>query len=86
MYQTTNSTKAEEMKNYIFNNYTNSDYANYLRDPDFFIKKKERDALAEDSYTRVLERYNKRLYGPVLAQAEKVINEEKDNIFRSKSS
>lgn len=84
MYQNTNSTKAEEMKNYIFNNYTNSDYANYLRDPDFFIKKKERDALAEDSYTRVLERYNKRLYGPVLAQAEKVINEEKDNIFRSK--
>ena len=84
MYQTTNLTRAEEMKNYIFNNYTNSDYANYLRDPDFFIKKKERDALAEDSYTRVLERYNKRLYGPVLAQAEKVINEEKDNIFRSK--
>ncbi len=84
MYQTTNSTKAEEMKNYIFNNYTNSDYANYLRDPDYFIKKKERDALAEESYTRVLERYNKRLYGPVIAQADKVINEEKDNIFRSK--
>ena len=84
MYMTTNSTKAEEMKNYIFNNYTNSDYANYLRDPDFFIKKKERDALAEESYTRVLERYNKGLYGPVLAQADKVIDEEKDNIFRSK--
>ena len=84
MYLTTNSGKAEEMKNYIFNNYTNSDYANYLRDPDFFIKKKERDALAEESYTRVLERYNKKLYGPVIAQADKVINEEKDNIFRSK--
>lgn len=84
MYVTTNSAKAEEMKNYIFNNYANSDYANYLRDPDYFIKKKERDALAEESYTRVLERYNKRLYGPVIAQADKVIAEEKDNIFRSK--
>ncbi|MDG1333589.1 MAG: hypothetical protein P8P74_14730 [Crocinitomicaceae bacterium] len=84
MYKNTNPTKAEEMKSYILNNYTNSDYANYLRDPDFFIKKKERDALAEESYTRVLERYNKKLYGPVLAQADKVINEEPDNIFRSK--
>ena len=84
MYRNTNPTKAEEMKTYIFNNYTNSDYANYLRDPDFFIKKKERDALAEESYTRVLERYNKKLYGPVLAQAEKVINDEPENIFRAK--
>lgn len=84
MYITTNSAKAEEMKTYIFNNYTNSDYANYLRDPDYFLKKKERDALAEESYTRVLERYNKGLYGPVLAQAEIVIADEKDNVFRSK--
>lgn len=84
MYQNTDAVKAEEMKNYIFNNYTNSDYANYLRDPDYFIKKKERDALAEESYIRVMDRYNKGLYGPVIAQADKVIDEEKDNIFRSK--
>lgn len=84
MYINTNSGKAAEMKAYIFNNYTNSDYANYLRDPDYFIKKKEREALAEESYTRVLERYNKRIYGPVIAQADKVINEEPDNAFRSK--
>ncbi len=84
MYDGTNPSKAEEMKNYIFNNYTNSDYANYLRDPDYFIKKKERDALAEESYIRVLERYNKGLYSPVIAKADQVINEEPDNIFRSK--
>ena len=84
MYLNTDPTKAEEMKNYIFNNYTNSDYANYLRDPDYFIKKKERDALAEESYVRVLERYNKGLYSPVIAQADMVINEEPDNIFRPK--
>lgn len=84
MYQNSDATKADEMKNYIFNNYTNSDYANYLRDPDFFLKKKERDALAEESYIRVMERYTKGLYGPVIAQADKVINEEKSNIFRSK--
>lgn len=84
MYKSTNPTKAEEMKTYIFNNYTNSDYANYIRDPNFFINQKEREALAEESYTRVLERYNKGVYGPVIAQADKVINEEPQNIFRSK--
>lgn len=84
MYLNSDPVKAEAMKTYIFNNYPNSDYANYLRDPDFFIKKKERDALAEESYTRVLERYNKGLYGPVIAQADQVITEEKENIFRSK--
>lgn len=84
MYKNTDAVKAEKMKTYIFNNYPNSDYANYLRDPDFFVKKKERDALAEESYTRVLERYNKGLYGPVIAQANKVITEEPDNVFRSK--
>ncbi|MFK7787711.1 MAG: hypothetical protein AB8B56_21500 [Crocinitomicaceae bacterium] len=84
MYKATDPVRAEAMKTYIFNNYTNSDYANYLRDPDFFIKKKERDALAEQSYTRVLERYNKGLYGPVIAQADKIINEEPDNAYRSK--
>lgn len=84
MYMNSEAGKAAEMKNYIFNNYTNSDYANYLRDPDFFIKKKERDALAEESYTRVLERYNKGIYGPVIAQSDKVISDEPENIFRSK--
>jgi len=84
LYSGSNPSKAEEMKNYIFNNYTNSDYANYLRDPDYFIKKKERDALAEESYLKVLERYNKGLHTTVIAQADKVINEEPNNIFRSK--
>ena len=84
MYLNSDPSRAEEMKNYIYNNYPNSDYANYLRDPDYFIKKKERDALAEESYTTVLERYNKGLYAPVIAQADQVITQEKDNIFRSK--
>jgi hypothetical protein len=71
-------------KSYILNNYPNSDYANYLRDPDYFIKKKERDALAEREYVTVLDRYNRGIYTPVLAKATQVIEEEKDNVFRSK--
>ena len=71
-------------KNYILNNYPNSDYANYIRDPDYFVKKKERDALAEQEYVTVLDRYGRGLYYPVLTRANQVMLEEKDNKYRSK--
>ena len=76
--------EGEKYKNYILNNYPNSDYANFIRDPEYFIKKKERDALAEDEYVRVLDRFSRGLYYPVLTKANQVILEEKDNSFRSK--
>lgn len=77
-------TAANVQKDYILNYYPNSDYANYLRDPNYFIKKKERDALAEQEYVTVLERYNRGLYYPVISKADIVMNEEKDNAFRAK--
>lgn len=76
--------KADGYKQYILVNYPSSDFANYLRDPDYFIKKKERDALAVQEYVTVLERYERALYYPVMTKADQVINEEKDNIYRSK--
>lgn len=75
---------AAKYKSYILDNYPNSDYANYIRDPEYFIKKKERDALAEQEYVRVLDRYGRGLYYPVLTKANQVIAEEKDNMYRSK--
>lgn len=79
-----NSSAAEENRTYILTKYPDSDYANYLRDPDFFIKRKEREALAEQEYVVVLERYNRQLYYPVISKADLVIENEKDNKFRSK--
>lgn len=84
IYESTDPTAAAEQKTYILNNYPNSDYANYLRDPDYFIKKKERDALAEKEYVTVLDRYSRGLYAPVQSKAEQVIAEEKDNVYRAK--
>jgi hypothetical protein len=84
LYKDKDPVKANVHREYIYNNYPNSDYANFLRDPDYFIKKKERDALAEEAYVRVLERYNKKLYSPVIAKADQVIAEEKDNVYRAK--
>ena len=76
--------EAKRHKDYILNNYPNSDYANYLRDPNYFIKKKEMDALAEQEYVKVLDRYNRGLYYPVITKADLVIENEKTNIFRAK--
>lgn len=75
---------ATERKNYILEKYPDSDYANYLIDPDFFMKRKEREALAEQEYIVVLDRYNRGLYYPVITKADQVIESEKDNKFRAK--
>ncbi len=77
-------TEAKKYKDYILNNYPNSDYANYLRDPNYFIKKKERDKLAEQEYVKVLDRYNRGIYYPVISKATQVIDNDPDNVFRAK--
>lgn len=76
--------QATKYKDYILENYPRSDIANYLRDPDYFIKKKEMDALAEKEYVTVLERYNRGIYYPVMTKADQVINDEPTNAFRSR--
>ncbi len=82
--ESSNPEQAKVHKDYILNYYPNSDYANYLRDPNYFIKKKERDKLAEQEYVTVLERYNRGLYYPVISKADIVIKDERDNVFRAK--
>ncbi|MEY4521338.1 MAG: hypothetical protein RIT10_523 [Bacteroidota bacterium] len=79
-----NDATSNEHKNHILNVYPNSDYANYIRDPEYFIKRKEIEALSEKEYLVVLDRYNRALYAPVIARADIVIEQEKDNKFRAK--
>ena len=40
--------------------------------------------MAEQEYVKVLDRYNRGIYSPVLAKADQVISEEKENLYRSK--
>ena len=77
-----NSGKASRYKDYILNNYPNSDYANYLRDPDYFIKKKERDKLALKDYLRSVKHFEQGLYYPLIIKADQVITGEPDNKYR----
>jgi TolA-binding protein len=78
------SDAANVHKEHIMNNYPNSDYANYLRDPNFFVKRKEMEALAVQEYVTILERYNRGLYYPVITKADMVIDNELQNPYRSK--
>ncbi len=82
--ETADLPKAETHKNYILNYYPNSDYANYLRDPDYFVKKKEYEAKAQQEYLEALKRYTQGLYYPALARAETVIADEPENEYRAK--
>lgn len=77
-----NKGEATKYKNYILENYPNSDYANYLKDPDYFIKKRKRDALALKNYMRSVEHFEHGLYYPVVLKADQVINNEPKNKFR----
>lgn len=75
---------AQTQKDYILINYPTSDYAGYLRDPDYFIKKKEREKLTLNEYMGDLDKYERGLYYPVILKANNVINGQKDNPYRSK--
>ena len=82
IYDEKKSSSKSKYESYILNNYPNSDYANYLRDPDYFLKKKERDALAQKEYLKSVERFERGLYYPVIGKAKKVIANEPDNVYR----
>ena len=79
-----NDATSNEHKNHILTVYPNSDYANFIRDPEYFIKRKEIEAFTEKEYLVVLDRYNRALYAPVIARADIVIDQERDNKFRAK--
>jgi tetratricopeptide (TPR) repeat protein len=83
MYEPTDA-KAVAQRDFILTNYPTSDYAGYLRDPDYFIKKKVRDKETELDYLEDLSRYERGMYSVVIAKATSVIANEKDNPFRAK--
>lgn len=84
MYENSDPSIAGNQRDYILTNYPKSDYAAYLNDPDFFMKRKKIEAIYEQEYLRYLDRYNRGLYYAVLGKAEEVISNEKDNKYRSK--
>lgn len=76
--------KAVAQRDYILLYYPTSDYAGFLRDPDYFITKKERQKETENDYLKDLDRYERGLYSIVISKANSIINNDKDNPFRPK--
>lgn len=75
---------AQTQKDYILINYPNSDYAGYLRDPDYFIKKKEREKLTLEEYLADLDKFERGLYYPVVLKANNVLATQPLNPYRPK--
>ncbi len=84
IYETTDQAKADVQRDYILNYFPNSDFAKYMRDPDYFVKRRERENLAEQEFVSLMDRYNRGLYYPVMMKAESVIDDEGDNAFKPK--
>lgn len=63
--------KANYYKNLITSNYPDSDYAQVILDPDFFIKQKEQKGEAAKLYERAYEAYTKNQYYRVITYADK---------------
>ena len=83
MYSPTDQ-QAIAQRDYILTNYPTSDYAGYLRDPEYFIKKREREKQTEVAYLKDLDRYERGLYYPVITSANSIISTEKDNPYLAK--
>lgn len=82
LYKESKASEAKTYSDYILKNYPSSDYANFLKDPDYFVKKKEIEALALKDYLRSVERYQRGLFYPVILKATTVIENEPENKFR----
>ena len=84
IYEGKDNGKMQTQKTYILQNYPNSDYANYLKDQNFFSKKKEEERKAEGVYIKVLENYRAKNYNEVITACTQVIQNEPTNVYLSK--
>ncbi len=70
LYDGKDSKKASEQKNYILTKFPNSDYANYLKDPDYLVKKKEKAKGEVNEYLTLLEAYRSKEYVKVIQECK----------------
>ncbi len=84
IYEGKDNAKMLIQKSYILKNYPSSDYANYLKDPNYFTKKKEEELKAEKVYVKVLDQYRANNYTEVVAACTQIMNTDPTNAYLSK--
>lgn len=74
MYKENNNTeKANEYKTQILANYPESSYAQFILDPEFFVKLEAREHAASDFYSKTYEAYQKGQYYRVKSNVEQAM-------------
>lgn len=84
IYADTDASKSSYYKDFILNNYPNSEFANIIRDPEFIKKKMERREEVQKEYAAIVDRYENNQYGLVVAKCNKVIQSDSLNEFLPK--
>jgi hypothetical protein len=75
------STLVTEEKNYILTTYATSDYAHFIQDPDFFIKRKAQEVASQQGYLKILEKYRIGHYHEVIIELTKLMQENPTDIL-----
>jgi hypothetical protein len=68
---------------YIMTNYPNSDYAKFIQDPNYFVKKKERERLDLEDYEKQIERFRSGQYSAVRARTRSIVQNDPNNAYLS---
>jgi len=73
-----NKSKADEAKNFILNNYPDSDYAKLILDPDYYKKLAEAAKANDRTYEALYKAYSNRQWVQVVQLADKLITDTED--------
>jgi outer membrane protein assembly factor BamD (BamD/ComL family) len=83
LYDGVNPNQRAYYAEYITRNYPNSDYAKYILDPNYFVKKKERERLDLEDYEKQIERFRNGQYSAVRARTRSIVQNDPNNAYLS---
>ncbi|MCB9223770.1 MAG: tetratricopeptide repeat protein [Crocinitomicaceae bacterium] len=84
LFKKKGSSKAEEYKSKILNDYGDSEIAMILKDPEYLVKKQEKDKEDLNEYSQTLEDYRYHRYQNVIAKCNEIIATDSANEFINK--
>ena len=79
-----NSGYYKKHKNHILDNYPHSDYASYLINPDFYLKRQSIEKKAREKYLNLVNEYNKNNYNLVINTIENILTNDTLLSFKGK--
>ncbi|MFY8186133.1 MAG: hypothetical protein ACOVLD_08760, partial [Bacteroidia bacterium] len=82
--QEKNTAKAEECKNFLINNYPNSDYTQIIKDPNFASAVNAKKSEVEAFYTKTYELYTSSNYAQALGNCNEALKKYSKNDYSAK--